>query len=163
MSSNAVFVPPSRESVYAALFALLQTATIAGEPAFVTTGRALRSQEQINGIEKPAMFMLQTDEEWKQNASGLPYVSDAMVEVYIFVQQPDDLVAPAPQLNNLIDAALATLKPPFPGAKQTLGGLVEAIVLRGKAEYRLGLAGVINAFAVFPVVMIMPKWQQGLG
>jgi hypothetical protein len=158
------YVPPSRETIYAALFAKLAAATLNGNPAFVTMGRALQSQEQINTIEKPAMFMLQVDEEWKQNNSGLPYVADAQLEVYIFVSQPDDLVAPVPLLNNLVDAALAAIAPgPPPGSKQTLGGLVENVVLRGKAEYRLGLKGVINAFAVFPIVIIAPNLQQGLG
>jgi hypothetical protein len=167
-----VYVPPAREAIYAALFAKFQQTSMTwtnspytptGPKAFVTTGRALRSQEQINAIEKPAMFMLQADEDWKQNNSGLPYVSEALVEVYIFVAQPDDLIAPVPQINNLIDATLATIAPNFPGQKQTLGGLVDNVVLRGKAEYRLGLQGVINAFAVFPVTIIMPNIQQGLG
>jgi hypothetical protein len=159
---SPAFVPPTRESVYAALFALLQQSKINGQPAFVTTGRAVQSPEQINGIEKPAMFMLQTDEEWKQNNSGLPFVADAQVEVYIFVQQPDDLVAPAPQLNNLVDASLAAIAPSLPTYKQTLGGLVENVVLRGKCEYRMGFKGTLNAFAVYTLTMIMPKWQQGI-
>lgn len=160
-----VYVPPTRESIYAALFAKLDSATIGGNRAFVTTGRTIVSQDQINAIEKPAMFMLQTDEEWKQNNSGLPYVGDMMVEVYIFVSQPDDLVAPVPQLNQLVDAAVATLKPAFSnaGQLQTLGGLVQNVVLRGKCEFRGGLKGVINAFAVFPVTLIAANLQLGLG
>lgn len=152
--------PPSRESIYATLFAQLNLATINGNPAFVTTGRQAQSEEQLNAVEKPAMFMLQLSEDWKQNNSGIPYVAEAMVEVYVLVSQPDDLVAPVPQLNDLIDATLRTLAPAYPGAKQTLGGLVDNVVLRGKAEYRMGLKGVINAFAVFPVVLIMPNLEQ---
>jgi hypothetical protein len=156
----SVYIPPSRETVYSTLFAMLQTARLNGFPAWATSGRGPKSQEQINGAEKPAMFMLQAYEEWTQNNSGLPYVAHAVVEVYVFVQQPDSQVVPVPQLNNLIDAALATLAPPLPGGKQTLGGLVDNVVLRGKAEYFLGLAGIINAFAVFPITLIQPGWQQ---
>jgi hypothetical protein len=159
----SVYVPPTRESIYSALFAQLSTAVIGSNPAFLTTGRNPSSQEQINSVEKPAMFMVQIDEDLKQNISGLPYVAEMMVEVYIFVSQPDDLVLNVPQLNNLVDATILTLKPPFPGQSFTLNGLVKAVVLRGKVEYFLGLRGIINAFAVFRVVMVAPNLQAGLG
>jgi hypothetical protein len=162
-SGGTVFIPPTREAVYSALFAKLQGAQIGGLPAFKTTGRIALSEQQLNGAEKPTLLQIQVDEEWVQNNSGLPYKADAVLQIYIFVQQPDDMVTAATQLNNLVDAALATLAPPFPGQKQTLGGLVEGVVLRGKCEYFVGMQGAINAFATFPVVIIMPKWQLGLG
>lgn len=156
---SAPFIPPSRESVYSTLFAMLSVARLNGQPAWRTCGRTLRSTEQLNGAEKPAMFMLQRDEEWTQNNSGLPYVAHAVVEVYISVQQPDVQTDVVPQLNDLIDAAVATLAPPRPLGKQTLGGLVDNVLMRGKAEYYLGLSGAINAFAVFPITILQPNFE----
>lgn len=153
------YTPPSRETIYSALFALLETATIGGNPAFVTTYRSVKSWDQIALWDKPAMLQLQGEESWKQNASGLPYVSDALVEVYLFAAQADDNVLIAPQLNALVDATIASLKPSTPFGKQTLNGLVENVLLRGKAEYFLGLTGVIGGFAVIPIVLIMPNLQ----
>lgn len=161
---SPVYIPPSRESIYAALFAKLSSAMLGGVPAFLTMGRELQSQEQLNTCEKPAMFMVQIDEEWKQNISGLPYVANCKLEVYIFGAQPDTSQSAAPQLNNLVDAALAAMAPgPPPGSKQTLGGLVENVVLRGKCEYYFGLKGFVNAFALFPIEIVAPNLQQGLG
>lgn len=163
------YIPPSRESIYAALFALVNSATINSLPAFITAGRTIESLDQINAVEKPALFQLQGAENWKQNISGLPYVSDAVVELYVFASQPDKRVDVAPQLNNLVDAVIASLFsfPNVPraaslGRKQTLGGLVEAVKLQGKAEYYIGLSGMINAFAVIPITLVMPNLQQGV-
>lgn len=163
------YTPPSRESIYLALFQLVSTATYQGSPAFITASRTIKSLDQVNAAEKPALFQLQGIENWKQNPSGLPYVADAIVELYVFASQPDTSVDIAPQLNNLVDAVIATLFS-FPnvaraaslGRVQTLGGLVQSVTLRGKAEYYIGLSGQINAFAVLPITICMANLQQGV-
>lgn len=153
--SSFGYTPPSRDSIYQALFALASGATISGKPAFKATSRGIRSWSQVATEEKPALYQFQVEESLRRNTgSGMPYVDRMLVELYIVVGQQDDSQPSSPLLNPLVDAVIAALQPSTTAELQTLGGLVYDVRLSGKIEYREGMLGTTNAFAVIPVEIL---------
>jgi hypothetical protein len=159
----SVYTPPSRESIYQAIFAIAAATQINSAPAFKTTSRKW-SPTRFAGEEKPALYQIQIDEEFKEAmGSKLPYVDKMLVEFYIVVNEPDTEIATTTLLNPLIDAVIASLWPPVitvSSNPQTLGGLVQDVRIAGKVDYREGLLGP-NAFAVIPVRILTGGLQPG--
>ena len=146
MSSPALtYAPPSRESIYAALFALVSAPTV-----FQTKSRRLQSWSQVAAEEKPALYQIQVGEDPRGDETGKPWKWRLEVELYIFVAPTDDTAAVSPLLNPLVDAVVAALQPAVTAEVQTLGDLVYNTRLSGRIEYREGLLGP-NAFAVIPI------------
>jgi hypothetical protein len=52
-----------------------------------------------------------------------------------------EITLPTRELNRAIVAVLEAIAPPYPGAKQTLGGLVDSAYVEGKVERTVGLPG----------------------
>lgn len=112
-----------RETIFAALFALVSGAKVNGQPAFATTSRRLRLPSEVSPAEKPALF-LQQDDETADQSSGYG-ATRWRLSAHLFVfAVADELTAPDAVLNPLLDAIESVLRAPG-FAKQTLGGLVD--------------------------------------
>lgn len=142
----------SRESIYAALFALAS-----GNADFTTTGRRLKNILDMQPSEFPAFFQVQVTEEWKQDLGPMPPVGNLHVEWWVYVCDTDQAVSHDEQLNPLIDSVLASigLPPRFNPANQTLNGAVESVRLEGKVDYAEGALD-DRAFARIPLVIKLP-------
>lgn len=137
-----------RETIYQALFALLQ-----GSAGFTTSSRRLRPFADVAAASQPALFMAQEGEEVISPSDNLPPKYVMKVTAYIYANQPDPNLSPDSILNPLVDAVVASLKP-SPTQKQTLGGLVDAAQIVGKIEYAGGLLGP-QAVAMIPIQIIV--------
>ena len=142
----------SRESIYAALFALAS-----GNADFTTTGRRLKHIEDLDASNFPAFYQVQVDEDWKQAMGTLPPNGELHVEWWIYVYSTDETVAHDTQMNPLVDSVLASvgLPPTFNPTKQTLSGAVESVRLSGKIEYSEGNLGDMAA-ARIPLTIYLP-------
>ncbi len=138
----------TREPVYAALFALVATAA-----DFVTASRRLRHWSDVGAAEQPALFVIQKSEAAEQRRP-LPVKWRAAVDLYVYVQAPDELTAPASVLNPLLDAVEVALAPdPFTQV-QSLGGLVQHCWIAGKIATDEGVLGG-QAVAIVPVEILV--------
>jgi len=144
------YTPPTREQIYQAFFALVSSVQIGSPPAlaFKTTSRRLKSWNQVAGEEKPAFYQLLGADSFKKSY-GMPYANKLGLELFLFVQQPDDNDLISPLLTNLVDLVVAALQPAATDELQTLGGLVYDVSIKA-ADHREGLMG-NDAFTVMAV------------
>jgi len=141
----------NREPIYEALFAV-----ITGAASFATASRRLRHWSAVAAAEQPALFQVQKRESAKQ-AEGAPTVWRAELDLYVYCQAADDVIAPTSALNPLLDAIEAALAPA--GADQlagvqTLGGLVKHCWINGPIETDEGALGG-QAVAIVPVEILV--------
>ena len=124
-----------REPIYAALFALVQSAA-----PFVTVSRRLRHWSDVGAAEQPALFMIQKTETAEERRP-LPVKWRASVDLYVYAQAPDETTAPSTVLNPLLDALEAALAPDPVSHVQTLGGLVQHCWIAGRIATDEGVLG----------------------
>jgi len=137
----------SRETIYAALFAL-----VSGAADFVTTGRKAQIMTQMQPSQLPALYQEQVSEETQQ-VNGIPPKYTLRVDIIIYALNPDATQPSTPQLNALIDALEATLAPSPVTQRQTLGGLVSHCFINGKTQIFEGdLAN--RVAAVIPIEIV---------
>jgi hypothetical protein len=141
---------PTREAIYAAIFALISSAA-----EFKTKSRFLRHWSEVDVNEMPAIFMTQDGELpiWANAGSetGVPPVWSLDVSFFIYAGIGEgESTPPAKLLNPLVDAILAALKPSTPNGRQTLGGLVHHARVSGRIETDEGLFGT-KTVAIVPV------------
>ena len=137
----------TREIVYSALFAKLQSV-----PGLVTVSRRLKNVQDVQPEEFPAAYQLQ-GEQLNKYTGTTPAVYTWKCDWLLYAYSADPTIAPSTALNNLIDAAVAVLAPPF--GKQTLGGLVEYCAIDGNIHVFEGVLG-DRAVAVLPIVIVLP-------
>jgi hypothetical protein len=137
-----------REPIYAALFALA-----AGATSFVTVSRRLRHWSDVGAAEQPALFMIQKSETAEERRP-LPAKWRASVDLYLYVQAPDELTSPATVLNPLLDAVETALAPDPVGHVQTLGGLVSHCWIAGRVQTDEGVLGG-QAVAIVPIEILV--------
>ena len=138
----------SRESIFAALFALASGAT-----GFATASRTLKSWDAVLPPDQPALFQL----EGKQHAKSAYRVGTVWTfraELYVYVHIANttagaDLVS---LLNTQVDAVVAALATPIGLDAQTLGGLVTDVRIDGDVETDEGRLGP-QAVAIIPVLI----------
>jgi hypothetical protein len=121
----------TREQVANALFNLL-----VGSSQFLTASRRFMPDDQIASAGKPALFLLDDDEQHTRGKQLAPAIRETTFECLIFISAGlDPNVVPGTTLNNLIDAidpvSGGVLKPDV-NARQTLGGLVTDCYIEGK-------------------------------
>ena len=123
----------SREAIYAALFAQLQTINanlVAGAPAIQTFGRRLVPCSRVDL--QPALLMIETSEEYEHTAISVPPKVTLVANVLIYTRDGvDPNAASAIALNRLLDSLEGTLSPVLPG-EQTLDGLVHWVRIAGR-------------------------------
>ena len=147
----------SREAV---MQALLNVLAPPGQTAFVTVGRRLDNPENIAQAQKPALFLVEHEDEFIKELPEHPLVQVMTVLVFLYTDVGNEIAGqnaiPQAPLNGLIDALVAALKPDNPVTrKQTLGGLVSAVWLHGTAPRATGdVTG--KAMSVVPIRFLLP-------
>lgn len=138
---------PSRETIYAALFALL-----AASGEYVTTSRRLLHWNDVSARQQPALFMAQRNE-IPTTVRGQPAKWVLNVDVYIYCRT-DGGLDPGPIINPLIDAIEDALAPNQIENVQTLGGLVHWCRIDGAIETDEGTLG-DQSVAIIPVSILV--------
>lgn len=138
---------PSRETIYAALFAKLS-----GLAGFTTKSRKLKHWADTAPSEQPALFVIQRTES-VQTVPGLNPVLELRVDIYLYAHtRGDPSKAPSEILNPLLDAVAAALAPDVITNKQTLGGLVQHAWIEGSIETDEGVLG-DQGVVIVPVII----------
>lgn len=147
------YAPPSLETVFAALFTLLQKSA-----TFTTTSRRLQHYSEVPAEAQPAMYLaigaLDPRLGGQDRVPGMPYKWRLNSKVWLYANAGnDDTLIPSSLINPLINAVLTVLKPVTPGDRQTLGGLVYNVSVVGRINTDEGLLGP-QAVAVIPVEIL---------
>lgn len=139
----------TREPIYAALFALLQK--IEGVNTF---SRRLMHWNDVGAAQQPAIYQVQK-KELQKRVPKMPAKVTLQCEIYLYVNTGNDLVnvVPSTELNPLMDAIEAAIEP-YPGERQTLGGLVYSCFIDGEIETDEGVLGP-QAIAIVPVTIVV--------
>lgn len=141
-----------RETIAAALFALLNTATM--KTTFKTISRRPKLWDEA--IEMPAIFLAQPEED-KAYLEGTTTPGKLTIPFDLILYTNSGLdpnVAPDTEMNNCIDAIEAALAGTPPGQPQTLGGLVSRVWIEGKIQRAPGyLDGRGAAFMTISVLV----------
>lgn len=142
----------SRESIFAALFTLLQTAT-----GFNSSSRSIKDFADVAPADQPALFL----QEGKQRAETryrIPtkWTFYADIVLYVNSATPNQSADTVTVLNQQIDAVLAVLAPSKVTADVTLGNLVEDVRVNGDVDVYEGRldAGGRQGIAVIPIEII---------
>jgi hypothetical protein len=142
-----------RETIYAALFAQLQSALT---PTFKTVSRRWQPPDQISPADRPALYQVETGEiaATSQKIAGLGIIWNLKLDLVIYSSgNTDPGSTPSQELNALLDAVEAALRNLTIGSPQSLGGKVYNARIDGKLEIVENVAGAI-AMAVVPVVLV---------
>jgi len=146
------------EPIYAAFFALftgnnLPTWTdpyTGASQTFVVQSRVPRDWTQLQAGQLPALFQEELPFEIEPTVATFQArtkyelrVDVAIIVPCIGAKQPvgQETQIPAQALNLAITAVLKAATAITPGAKQTLGGLVDSVVAKGRVERAHGLPG----------------------
>jgi hypothetical protein len=148
-----------RETIYAALFALLNALTTGGSPAFKKASRTLLPEDQVAAEDMPALFVLQV-EETPTLVREIPAKWTLSVDVFIYASTTtlESGSTPSSILNPLVDAVIAVLVPPTQGQpfEQTLGNLVSKCRVAGKVAYGEGVTGNYSVVRI-PIEITVPQ------
>lgn len=137
----------SRESIFAALFAQLQTI-----PSLQTCSRTTQQIESMQPEALPAGFQMQ-GKQTTVYRGDVPTRAELTATWALYGLSNDPDVPSSSVLNDLVDAACAAIAPQGP-LKQTLGGLVEYAAIDGDIEIYEGLLG-NRAVALVPIKLIL--------
>jgi hypothetical protein len=155
-SNNKLGSVRDLEQIYAALFALVSAnqPTWMGEDGddktFTAYSRVPKPPGDINQGELPVLYQeeLPFDIKPAVETIGGRYQYKLRVDLVVVlanngVLQPvgSEITLPTRELNRAIVAVLEAIAPAFPGAKQTLGQLVDSVYVEGKVERIVGLPG----------------------
>jgi hypothetical protein len=138
----------TREQVYAALFAKLQSVT-----GLTTVSRRLQNVQDVQPESFPAAYQLQGQQMAKYQGAT-PSLLTWKADWLLYVHDADLSSAPSTQLNALIDAASNVLTPAPGFERQTLGGLVEYCAVDGNIQVFEGVLG-DRAVAVLPITIVL--------
>lgn len=137
MSSPNAPTGPTRKAVAAALLTLL---TPAGSPFFAgNTGRRLRNPENSAQPGQPGVYVIKPHEKFDRSKSLLPAKRDMNFLAVIYTDVgADENAIPADVIDDLVDYVEAQLAPDTITGRQTLGGLVQSVVIDGDANFSPG-------------------------
>jgi hypothetical protein len=137
----------SREQIFAALFALSQSAT-----GFLTRSRSIEMWEKVPSEMQPALYQSegrQTAEGPSQRLTKWTFFAEWTVYAHAANTSGDVVTL----LNTLVDALVAALDPGPAYDAQTLGGLVTSCRIIGDIETSEGRLGP-QAVAIIPLLII---------
>ena len=146
----------SRESIYSALFAQIQSALLTPAGPFLTVSRRWVDPSQIAPADRPAIYQVETGEVASTSGkiAGLPLAFNLKVDLVLYTSGSTDAsVIPSQELNSLLDAVESSLPNVAKGFSQSLGGKVYNARIDGKIEIVENVAGVM-AMAVVPVLLV---------
>lgn len=145
----------TKEQIMMALFKLLSSSS-----SYETASRRLQLWGDVGSADKPALFLVEKEENHQRGTDITPAVRTINADVYIYTDAgKDQSITPITVLNNLIDAidpnAGGVLAPnPLTGT-QTLGGLVWDCYIDGKIMKDAGdLDG--DGIAIIPLKIVIP-------
>jgi hypothetical protein len=143
----------TREAAYVALFGLLQTLKGAGK--FATVDRRLRTLDDMQVPELPALFMT-VGNQTRRVRAGLPPRRTLGADIYVYAASPDAKLASATILNPLLDLVENALEPQGVfQPQQTLGGLVAHAWIEGTI-LTFEAIKTARAAALIPVTILLP-------
>lgn len=140
----------SRETIYAALFAL-----VSGAPGFVTATRRLKEYSDVDQATQPALLQVELGESWNAR-TGMPPVVTLNAHLFVYCETNDPTAPVSTPMNALLDAITNALAPPMlPHGpfRQTLGGLVQHAGVAGEVTITEGLSG--QSEAVIPIAIVV--------
>jgi len=150
----------TREAVYAALFALLNS--LGPSPGTGALKECSRRLKQIDDdsfpANLPAAYQVQDDQVYKKASTSIPPVMMWKAQWIVYGYSADADVAPSTVLNNLVDALVGpsgVLTPKANGDSQTLGGLVTDCAVDGDVKIFEGLLG-DRCVAIIPIRILLP-------
>lgn len=138
----------SREQVYATLFGYLQTAS-----GFTNYSRVLRHWNEVPSEQQPIAMQM----EGRQHADAPTLRLTKWTfhaEWYVYAHAANTSGDVVVLLNQLVDAAVATLEPGPAYDAQTLGDLVTSCRVQGDIETSEGRLGE-QAVAIIPLIIIV--------
>lgn len=144
-----------REEIFAALFALAQTANTQATPFAVMSRRFIPWSERTN-LEAAELYQIQLEQPASQAVHfGLTKWTLKALWVGYFPVNTDDLATPtSPTLNIYMDALEAALRGPQTATpKQTLGGLVNNAFIDGTVLIDEGLNSGPPALISIPITI----------
>lgn len=139
---------PTREAVYAALFAQLQTIT-----GLKVCSRRLQNCQDMQPEDLPAAFQLQGDQ-GMQFKGNTPTLNTWKADWLLYAHTADVYIAPSTVLNGMVEQATAALAPSPAIGRQTLGGLVEYCAIDGNIQIFEGVLG-DRAIAILPISIVL--------
>lgn len=149
----------SRETIYSALFALVNTpqmlAPIGG--LFNTIARNGLLWTDYAQADFPVLQMVEPDEQYTYNDAKMPRV-ELMPFFWIYMRADDPTIPPAPILNPLIDAVENAILPALqsaPYSAQNLGGLVQWVRIDGGPKKAPGYIDNVG-MAILPIKILVP-------
>ena len=138
-----------RESVYQALFTLIQSSA-----SFVTASRRLQLWTDVPAIQQPAIFIAQKDEE-RMAVTNQPFILRLNADIYIYTNSGGQSgVNPSTQMNNILDAVDVALLQSGGHENQTLGGIVSYCRISGKTQTDEGVLG-DQSVAIIPIEILV--------
>jgi hypothetical protein len=144
-----------REQIYSALFDLiLASPAIAGQ--FATTSRFLKHHIDVTQEQMPALFMIETGEDWQRPGRGIPpkRTLQCNVVMYAWSASPEDTL-PATLCNALMDAIDDAIVANNPENVVTLNGQVYHVYIEGAVRVNEGLLQNISIVDV-PIRIMIP-------
>lgn len=159
------------EAAYAALFTLLKANGVQwqgeeGDQRTVTTfSRVPVPPDQVPQGNLPVLYLEESSIEITPAVPTIAgrYEYTLRVDLVILVANNgaleslgDETVVPSRELNRAVAAVIGAIQPPYPGAKQNLGGLVDSVCVEGKVERIVGLPGqgVQLSVGIIPVTIL---------
>ncbi len=122
----------------------------------VTASRSLLHWNDVSPALMPALYMVQKDEDPKR-VKGLPYIWTLNVDVYLYINSPNDPdFIPAQLLNPLLDQIESLLEPPPSSDTQTLNGLVSHCWISSKVMTAEGQIS-DGEIALIPISILLPS------
>lgn len=143
---------PSRETIWAAVYALFQANLPAPIGPFITVSRRLAHWADVDKMAQPYFCMAQGRDEYVTE-TGQPTRYRMTCDLYVYCRTDGD-PDPGPILNPLIDAVEAAIAPNPVEGKQTLGGLVEWCRIEGTIETDEGTLGA-QSVAIIPLAIYL--------
>ena len=147
----------TRESIYAALYALTAPLQTAG--TLKTRSRVWLHWTEVSHEYQPAFFQVQKTEEFVE-VKGRPALRKLTVDWIVYVNRGNNPeIVPSTELNGILDALEMALMP-VEGMTQTLGGLASHAWIAGAIETDEGTLGP-QAVAVIPIEILAPRDYSG--
>ncbi len=154
---KAVVVNPRpREAVAAKLFETVNAAA-SKVVNLKTSSRRLRHFSSVDGAEMPALFQCQNSETQDRMLKDGPAKRTMHFSFWLYTadaQEPE--VIPSQQINNMVDAVEAALRPDPLTGKFTLGDLVSHCWIEGTIEIYEGVTADGKSVAIIPIAVLMP-------
>ena len=147
-----------RENIYAAIFAFWSGLTVGGSPAFKFATRKLKTWEDVEAENQPALLQLQR-RETVTKPRGLPAKWTLSIDLYLYVHTGalmDTDIVPSQLLNPLMDAIEGAMTiDDMSNDACTLGGLVSHCYIDGAVETFEGNLG-DQAVMIIPITVVVP-------